>query len=258
MMHSMVARRCPATATPVTLKEIVFVCRRGHQNVISFRRIPFVEVSVMYAPPAFRVTDAAKLISLIEQYPFAMLARNSDDGPVIAHIPLVAEIVDGVVEALVGHVAKANPFWDGADKAQTVAVFTGPEAYVSPAHYASKQAHGKVVPTWNYIRVEARGRLRVETAASNMQSYIDRPTEHMEQNREAAWATRDAPEAYIQRLSNAIVGLRLNVEQIEGVWKLSQNKSEQDFSGVANGLLTEGATDVANAMAALSQPSKLG
>ncbi|MEL7547371.1 MAG: FMN-binding negative transcriptional regulator [Pseudomonadota bacterium] len=202
----------------------------------------------MYAPSAFQVKDHEKLLALIQAHPLATLACNGEAGPVIAHVPLVAEIQAGKIHALVGHVARANPIWQSAKGALGVAVFSGPDAYVSPGYYPSKQAHGKVVPTWNYVRVEARGRFTIESEPVKMRAYIDPPTDHMEQPRRDSWSTKDAPDAYINQLSQAIVGVRLDIVQIEGVWKLSQNKSQADFAGVVQGLEADNIDQVANAM----------
>lgn len=205
----------------------------------------------MYAPSAFHVTDHKVLYELISAHPLAMLVRNGDLGPVIAHIPLAATVKNGKITSLSGHVAKANPFWNSAADKMVVAAFAGPNAYVSPAYYPSKIEHGKVVPTWNYIRVEARGQLRLQGDPAQMRGFIDAPTDHMEQSRDHPWSTADAPDPYIDRLSNAIVGIEIEIAEIQGVWKLSQNKSPTDFAGVLDGLENDGQGAMANAMTSL-------
>lgn len=207
----------------------------------------------MYTPVAFHVTDHQALFDLISAHPLAMLVRNGDLGPVIAHIPLAATMVDGTLTTLTGHVAKANPFWIDASEKMVVAAFAGPDAYVSPAYYPSKQAHGKVVPTWNYIRVEARGQLRLQDDPAQMHGFVDAPTEHMERGRETPWSAADAPDSYIEQLSNAIVGITIDVADIQGVWKLSQNKSSADLAGVMNGLGTDGDRSITQAMKTLAR-----
>ena len=206
----------------------------------------------MYAPAAFHVSDHNKLYELIAAHPLAMLVRNGASGPVIAHVPLAASMVDGKIKKLTGHVAKANPFWTETSGTTVVAAFSGPDAYVSPAYYPSKQEHGKVVPTWNYVRVEARGEISLQSDPAQMRGFIDAPTDHMENSRAAPWSTRDAPDVYIDRLSNAIVGIAIDVTDIQGVWKLSQNKSQADFSGVVDGMEADGNPTIATAMTSLS------
>lgn len=207
----------------------------------------------MYAPAAFHVTDHTALFELISAHPLAMLVRNGQSGPVIAHIPLAATLLDGKLTTLTGHVAKANPFWVDASGEVVVAAFSGPDAYVSPAYYPSKQAHGKAVPTWNYIRVEARGQLRLQDDPAQMHRFVDAPTKHMEQGRDAPWSIADAPDSYIDRLSHAIIGITIDVTDIQGVWKLSQNKSSADFTGVVNGLGTDSQGPIAQTMKALER-----
>ena len=210
----------------------------------------------MYVPSAFRVTDPALLLDHMKHFPLAMLVRNGDAGPVIAHIPLAAIRAGDTISKLTGHVAKANPFWTGADGSEVVAVFTGPDAYVSPAYYPSKQEHGKVVPTWNYIRVEVRGRLQLQEDPAKMRPHVDVPTQQMEAERQTPWSTEDAPASYIDKLSHAIIGLTIEIDQIDGVWKLSQNKTEGDFEGVARGLQSDGETQIASAMLDSSTASR--
>lgn len=183
--------------------------------------------------------EPERLLALVRAHPLAVLAVNGPEGPVLAHAPLAADTDgEGRIIALVGHVARANPFWRAAQADPAcVALFTGADAYVTPAFYPSKAEHGRAVPTWNYLRVEARGRLTVEPDPAAMRPYIDRPTDEMEARRAQPWAVADAPADYVARLSAAIVGIRLAVDMVEGVWKLSQNKaSTADHAGVVAGL----------------------
>lgn len=183
--------------------------------------------------------EPQRLLALVRAHPLAVLAVNGPAGPVLAHVPLAAQTdAKGRIAALVGHVARANPFWRAAEvEGACAAVFTGPDAYVSPAFYPSKAEHGRVVPTWNYLRVEVRGRLRLEPDAAAMRPYLDAPTAAMEAARVAPWAVADAPEPYVSKLSAAVVGVRLAADIVEGVWKLSQNKvGTPDHAGVVAGL----------------------
>lgn len=186
----------------------------------------------MYRPPAFAEDDPAALTGFVRAHPFALLVLNGAEGPVAAHLPLAVVEADGAVVELVGHLARANPFWREAEGAPALAVFSGADAYVSPSAYPSKRGHGRVVPTWNYLRVEVRGRLRLEQDAAAMRPYLEAVTAMQEAARPAPWGLDDAPADYLDRMSHAVVGLRLEVGRIEGVFKLSQNKDAADRVGV--------------------------
>jgi len=188
----------------------------------------------MHSPPIFQNKDAREALAFIEAHPFAILAVNGDTGPVTALVPLV---MDETGEVLLGHVARINPFWKAAKAdGKAVAVFKGADAYISPSSYPSKAEHGRAVPTWNYIAVEMRGTLVVETDADAMQPYLTALTDKMESHRDLPWQVSDAPDGYISKLSRAIVGFRLNVADITYVRKLSQNKSPDDKAGVLQSL----------------------
>lgn len=190
----------------------------------------------MHPSPAFRMDDPAGARAFVTAHPFAVLARNDVSGPVTALVPLV--FAPSAPDRLIGHVARGNAFWGGAvdTEQKAVAVFQGPDAYVSASFYPSKAEHGRVVPTWNYLAVEVRGRLTFETDPNRLEPYIKALTEQMEAPREAPWAISDAPADYIERLSHAIVGFDLSVDDVTYVRKLSQNKPGLDADGAANGL----------------------
>jgi len=192
----------------------------------------------MYRPGAFVEDDPARLAALISARPLASLVVHGAGGLVAAHAPLLAEQdEDGRLVALTGHLARANPFWSAVgDGAEALAIFAGPDAYVSPSMYASKREHGRVVPTWNYARIEARGRLTIETDPDRVRPYFERLTQALETGRAEPWSVEDAPEPYIGKLQQAVVGLRLEVSDIRGALKLSQNRSEADHAGVLAGL----------------------
>jgi len=185
----------------------------------------------VHPTPAFHYDDRAEALAFVAAHPFAMLAVNGEQGPVTAQVPLVIDVDKPI---LLGHVARANPFWEAVQKGggKAVAVFQGVDAYVSPSSYPSKKIHGKVVPTWNYVAVEIRGTIKVETRAEAMASYIEALTNKMEARRKPPWQVSDAPEDYIAKLSHGIVGFSLDIEDITHVRKLSQNKSFDDKLGV--------------------------
>jgi transcriptional regulator len=192
----------------------------------------------MYRPGAFVEDDPARLAALIRACPLASLVVHGGEGLVAAHAPLLAERdAEGRIVALIGHVARANPFWSAVGEgAEVLAIFAGPDAYVSPSMYPSKREHGQVVPTWNYARVEARGRLTVEADPARVRPYFERLTEALEAERAEPWSVVDAPESYIGKLQHALVGLRIDLTDIRGALKLSQNRNPDDHAGVRQGL----------------------
>ncbi len=204
----------------------------------------------MYVPMAFRVENTRQLNELIAAYPLATLIRNGANRPVVAYAPLICETEGGRIIRLTGHIAKANPFWRTTHGPKIAAVFSGPDSYVSASLYPSKREHGRVVPTWNYVRVEVAGHMFVETEPEKLPFYIRRPTEEMERHRGPPWSIDDLPRPHLEKLMNAIVGIRIDVESAVGAWKLDQHKSKADRAGVMEGLLEEGQTKLAAAMQA--------
>ena len=191
----------------------------------------------MYAPAAFRVDDTAELAAFIEARHFGMLVVTGPNGPQAAHVPmLVNRDTAGNAVSLECHVARSNPVAAiAASGARALAIFNGADAYVTPSLYLSKREHGRVVPTWNYIAVEVTGDVATFSDGAQLQAQIARMTDVMEQPGAAPWSVSDAPEDYVGKLVGAITGLRLTIDSIEGVRKLSQNRPEGDRAGVLNG-----------------------
>lgn len=187
----------------------------------------------MYSPPAFRMTEHDDMAAFIATRRFATLVISASTGPMAAHIPMIYHRETGILE---GHVARGNPIaTSAASGVRALAIFHGADAYVTPAWYPAKQEHGKVVPTWNYIAVEVAGRLETFSDAPSLHAQIEALTDMMEQGAPAPWAVSDAPADYIEKMLNAITGLRLHVDAIEGKRKLSQNRPEADRAGVLDG-----------------------
>jgi transcriptional regulator len=135
-----------------------------------------------------------------------------------------------------GHVARANPLWKRAAGAEVLVVFTGPQAYITPSWYPTKAETHKVVPTWNYTVVQARGPLRAIEDAPWLHALVSGLTAHHEAPRAQPWAVADAPDDYVQVMLRAIVGIEIELTQLVGKWKVSQNRNEADRNGVAAGL----------------------
>lgn len=190
----------------------------------------------MYTPPAFRDNDRDSIHATIQAARLATLVTATAEGLVATPLPLMVEPAEGEHGTLYGHVARANPQWRLAPIGAAMAVFMGPDAYVTPSWYASKREHGKVVPTWNYVAVHAYGPAEFFEDADRLLDVVTRLTRHHEAQRAEAWAVSDAPAPFIASQLKGIVGLRLPITRLEGKRKLSQNRSEADRAGVAAGL----------------------
>ncbi len=191
----------------------------------------------MYLPRHFEETRPEVLHTLLRQHPLGLLITLDEHGaPVANAIPFMLDAERGEFGTLVGHVARANPVWrqpDNTQKAQQVlVVFQGPEGYISPSGYASKALHGKVVPTWNYAMVQARGPLRVLDDEAATLALVTRLTQHHEAKLPKPWAVADAPADYIQSLLRAIVCIEIPLTSLVGKYKLSQNRDAADQAGV--------------------------
>lgn len=189
----------------------------------------------MYLPKHFEQADRDALVALMRERPLATLVIATPDGPTADLIPLEYVAEGGAQGTLRGHVARANPLWKHAG-VQALAVFTGPDAYVSPNWYPSKREHGKVVPTWNYTMVQARGALRAVDDAPWLRALLGRLTDHHEAAQARPWSVNDAPEDFVQQTLRAIVGIEIELVSLVGKWKVSQNRSAADRRGVADGL----------------------
>jgi transcriptional regulator len=209
----------------------------------------------MYLPAHFEETRAEVLHAALRLHPLGLLITQGGDGALAANpIPFLLDVGTDGSRVLRGHVARANPLWrEARGDVDSLVVFQGPQAYVSPGWYASKAEHGKVVPTWNYVMVQARGPLRVIDDAAWLHTLVTRLTERNEASRTTPWAVSDAPADYIATMLRAIVGIELPVAALTGKWKVSQNRSAADRAGVAQGLADSGTAEGA-AMAPLVRP----
>jgi transcriptional regulator len=199
----------------------------------------------MYLPKHFEQHDREQLIALMRERPLATLITITPDGTSADLIPLEYIADEGEHGTLRGHVARANPLWQRAGTI-ALAVFTGPEAYISPGWYASKQEHGKVVPTWNYTMVQGRGVLRAVDEAPWLHALVQRLTNHHEATQATPWHVSDAPDDYVQQMLRAIVGIEMPLTSLIGKWKISQNRSAADREGTAQGLAAANADEMAS------------
>ncbi len=190
----------------------------------------------MYVPTAFSLSDRSELFDMIRACGLATFATAGPDGPVVTPLPMLLVENEGEFGTLYGHVARANPHWRSPVVGDAVALFSGPDAYVSPGWYASKREHGKVVPTWNYEIIEARGPVEFFDDKARLLDLVSRLTDLHEGKRGMAWRVDDAPADFIDMQLRAIVGVRLSITSLQGKSKMSQNRNEQDRAGVADGL----------------------
>lgn len=193
----------------------------------------------MHCPKAFEENRPDVLLALIQQYPLATIISHSQQGLEVNVVPVLVKQEEGKI-VLRGHMAKNNVQLQALAYSETVLwVFHGPNAYVSPAWYPSKQLHGKVVPTWNYMLVEAQGQVKVFTDADELLHLVTAMTNEHEQQRVSPWQVDDAPAKYVQSQLRGIVGIEMEVSQLRGKFKLSQNRSDEDQCGVISGIASE-------------------
>lgn len=194
----------------------------------------------MYLPPHFEESRPAVLHALLREHPLGLLVTLDAAGAPLANaIPFLLDADRGPLGTLVGHVARANPVWQSAGQ-QVLVVFQGPDGYVSPNGYAAKREHGKVVPTWNYAMVQARGALLALDDAAAARAVVQRLTTTHEAGQPSPWAVADAPEDYIASMLKAIVCIEIPLQSLVGKYKLSQNRSAADQAGVVAALRAGG------------------
>ena len=189
----------------------------------------------MYTPGHFAIDDPAHLHALMQAHPFATVVVHGPDGLDANHLPLLLRGEAGG-ERLAGHVARANPLWRDHDGAPVLCIFHGPAHYISPSAYPGKRAHGKVVPTWNYAVVHARGTLRAVDERDWLHTLVRELTDTHEAAQPAPWRVSDAPDDYIERMLGAIVGIEIEVTGLRGKWKVSQNQPAANRAGVVTAL----------------------
>ena len=195
----------------------------------------------MYVPPAFAETRIDVLQGAMRRTGLANLVTVGTAGLLASPLPLMLDAAAGPYGTLYGHLARANPQWQDTPTADGLAIFMGPDAYVSPGWYATKQETGKVVPTWNYITVHAAGPVSFFEDVDELLDVVTRLTDRHEEGRAAPWAVSDAPAPFVAGQLNGIVGFRMPIRTLQGKWKLSQNRPPADRAGVAAGLAAEGA-----------------
>jgi transcriptional regulator len=200
----------------------------------------------MYCPAHFAESRPEVLHALMREHPLATLVTMGEQGLNADQIPLILVTAEDGSPVLRGHVARANPVWKTLrTDIDVLAIFHGPDAYITPNWYPTKREHGKAVPTWNYAVVHARGPLRFIEDADWLRAQVEALTQQQESAFAEPWAVRDAPADYIEKMLAAIVGVEMAVASLEGKWKVSQNQPEGNREGVIAGLGELGRPDAA-------------
>jgi len=194
---------------------------------------------LLYQPAHNRFTvdhPAAELAQLCRHVP-ATLVTLGPQGLRASILPMLFDPDDGPNGTLRGHLARGNPQWrELVSDVEALAIFDGPDAYVSPAWYEEKRLTGKVVPTWNYVTVQAHGVVTLHHEPDWLVPHVRRLVERHEAGRAEPWSIDDAPEGYVETQARAIVGLELRISRLEAKRKLSQNRSAADIAGTIKGL----------------------
>jgi len=189
----------------------------------------------VYIPTPFLVEDRKAIVAFMQQFDFAAVVSHSDTGFVASHVPVLIREVGSELH-IVGHVARGNSHWRlMQSQAESMVIFQGPHAYVSPTWYAVSPA----VPTWNYAVVHAYGAARVREDATFIAGVVEDLTRRYEEQREHPWSTQAVPGESYEKLLNAIVGFEISVSRCEAKFKLGQNRSVEDRAGTIAGLERE-------------------
>jgi transcriptional regulator len=187
----------------------------------------------MYQPRHFEQVDPAQLHGVMAAHPLATLVHQGTDGLAADLLPLM---FDPATQTLRGHVARANPLWQAADGREVLVLFQGPQAYISPNWLPGKAEHHQVVPTWNYVVVQAQGTLGAVQDRTALHALVSGLTQVHESSQPRPWAVADAPADYLDKMLGAIVGIEVAVRTLAGKWKVSQNRPAADRQGIADGL----------------------
>jgi len=212
----------------------------------------------VYVPDHFRPTDD-DVRELLVNLDAADLITPTDDGLLATFLPLIHEPPGASAEAgergrLMGHVARNNRQWRTPATGEALVIVRGPEAYISPAWYATKAEHGRVVPTWNYVTAHIHGVLVVHDDRDWVERNVRALVARHEGRRRDPWSVDDAPADYVEGQLRAIVGVEIRISRIEAKLKLSQNRSTADVDGAIGGLQDVGdprSTATAEAMRAV-------
>ena len=208
----------------------------------------------MYQPPHFIETDRDTLHALIRAHPLGLMVSATAEGPVADLVPFLLDADAGAHGRLRAHVARANPQWKliaSQPGMPVLAVFQGTDGYITPSWYETKRETGKVVPTWNYAIVQARGRAVIRDDPEWIGRQIADLTACHEGGRAEPWAVTDAPAPFIAAQMKGIVGIEIEIANLAGKWKVSQNRPAADRAGVVAGVESQAGNPASQDMAGL-------
>lgn len=204
---------------------------------------PYRNETPMYVPRHFAPPGDDAVHALLSSQGAADLVTWTPQGIKATLVPFVFDAGSGPNGSLIAHLARNNDQWrSAAADTEALAIVRGPDAYITPAWYAAKREHGRVVPTWNYVTAHVYGTFVVHDDPAWTEYAVRRLTEKHESGRAQPWSVDDAPRPFIEGQLRAVVGVELAITRIEAKWKLSQNRGAADIDGVAEGLREEGAT----------------
>jgi transcriptional regulator len=208
----------------------------------------------MYVPAHFAEDRIPVLHDAMRASGLAILVTLTTDGLVASHVPLLLDPDPAPYGTLIGHLARPNP-QAKPPIGEVLAIFQGPDGYITPSYYATKRETGKVVPTWNYTSIHAYGTLRFFDDRKHLLEIVTRLTNRHEGERAAPWAVSDAPPDFVQGMLNGIIGFELTITRLEGKRKMSQNRPAADRVGVVDGLHADGRPDLAELVAEVAEPA---
>lgn len=151
-----------------------------------------------------------------------------------SHLPIMIEKATGSHGCLIGHMARANPQWQQASGQRVLTIFSGPHAYISPTWYEAEQ----VVPTWNYAAVHVYGNFQLIEDPADLLKIAQATVAAYEKGLPTPWSF-DGSSKFVERMLTQIVGFRIQIEKIEGKWKLNQNHSVERRKKVIQALRTQ-------------------
>jgi transcriptional regulator len=192
----------------------------------------------LYNPRWFKEDRVDILQDTINRISFGTIITMGNSGILASHVPMLIDKSRGERGTLFGHIARGNMQWrESSPENQGLAVFLGPDAYISPNWYETKTETGKTVPTWNYIAIHVRGPVRFFEETERIRDIVTKLTNHHEADSTEPWQVTDAPADYINKELKMIIGFEMPIVKIEGKWKMSQNRSQTDRDSVMSNLV---------------------
>ena len=213
----------------------------------------------MYLPEKFSQHDRGAIHELIRLHPLGCLVTAGGNGLTANHIPLLLRDTDTGNGTLMGHIAKANPMTEFAKRpSETLVVFQGPNAYISPSWCPSKADKHEIVPTWNYAVVHAHGQLEIIQDKAWIRAHLDDLTQEFEAQAGEHWSLSDAPDTYVERLVEHVVGIRIPIDKLVGKWKTTIREAEINLARVTDSLTAMGTDDATDMVRLIAERYGVG